>query len=145
MKLDAVENAGLVNQFLHNYNPSDIMKFYNVFCDNDRSYTNIKDIYSAQQGLNAKQSHTIVQDEVEIVTSWVPRLWNYLTAAENRLYVSRIKLPQCFIGEMASYMVIIDSGASFCISPHCADFITYGPSNMKINDSLHQTKLQEKD
>jgi len=69
-----------------------------VFCDDDGSYKNIKDISSAQKVIKAKQLHTIFQDEMEIVPtqiSWVPRLWNYLTTAENRLYVSRVELPQC--------------------------------------------------
>ncbi len=51
------------------------MKFYNVFCDDDGSYMNIEYISSAQKVVKAKQSHTIVQDEKEIVpaqTSWVP-------------------------------------------------------------------------
>ncbi len=77
MKLDAVENAGLVNQFVHNHNPSDIIKFHNVFRDNDGSHKNIKDTSSVQKIVKAKQSHTVVQDEIEIVltqTSWVPRL-----------------------------------------------------------------------
>ncbi len=107
MKLDVVENAGLVNQFVHNHNTSDIMRYHNVFCDNDGSHKNIEDI-SSQKIVKAKQSHTIVQDEMEIVptqTSWVPRLWDYLTPADNRLFVSRIKLPQCFIGEMTSNTV----------------------------------------
>ncbi len=146
-KLDAVDNAGLVNECVNNHSPSDIMKFYNVFCDNDGSYKNIKDISSAQKVVKAKQSHTVVQDEMEIVpthTSWVSRLQNCLTTAENRLYVSRIKLPQCFIGEMASNTVIIDSGASVCISLHCTNLITYGPSNM-IKDLSSSNKLQEKD
>jgi hypothetical protein len=77
IKLDELENAGLVNQFSHNHNPSDIMKFYNMFCDNDGSNKNSKDISSAQKVAKAKQSHTNVQDEMKIVptqTSWVPRL-----------------------------------------------------------------------
>jgi hypothetical protein len=142
-KLDAVK-AGLVNQFVHNHNPSDIMKIYNVFCDDDRSYKNIEDISSARKVVKAKQSHTNVQDELEIVptqTSWVPRLWNYLTTTEYRLYVSRIKFPQCFIWEMASNTVIIDSGASILISLHCANFIIYGPSNMKIKDLSSSNKV----
>ena len=30
--------------------------------------------------------------------------------------------------------VIVDSGASVCISPHRSDFVTYNNSNMKIKD-----------
>jgi hypothetical protein len=54
MKLDAVENADLVNQFVHNHNPSDIMKFHNVFCDDDGSHKNIKGISSVQKIVKAK-------------------------------------------------------------------------------------------
>jgi hypothetical protein len=144
MKLDAVENAGLVNQFVHNHNPSDIMKFHNVFCDNDGSQKNIEDISSVQKIVKAKQSQTIIQDEMEIVptqTSWIPRLQNYLTPVDNRLCVSRIQLPQCFIGEMATDTVIIDSGVLVCISLHHNYFITYGPSNMKIKDLTSSNKV----
>ncbi len=76
------------------------MKFHNVFCDNDGSQKNIEDISYIQKIVKAKQSHTIVQDEMEIVptqTSWVPRLRNYLTPADNGLCVSRIKLSQCLL------------------------------------------------
>jgi hypothetical protein len=120
------------------------MNFYNLFCDNDVSYKNFEDTSSAQKVVKAKRSHTIVQDEMEIVptqTSWVPRLQNYLTTTENRSYVSRIELPQCFIREMASNTVIIDSGASICISLRCTNFITEGPSNMKIKDLSSSNKV----
>jgi hypothetical protein len=119
-----------------------------MFCDIDGSYKNIKDTSSAQKVVKAKQSHTIVQDSMEIVPtqpSWVPRLRNYLTPTENRLYVSRIKLPQCFIGEIASNTVIIDSGASVCISPHHTNVITYNPSNMKIKDLSSSNKVAGED
>jgi hypothetical protein len=145
MKLDAVENAGVVNQFVHNHNLSDVMKFHNVFHDNDGSHKNIEDTSSVQKIVKAKQSQITIQDEMEIVptqTSWIPRLQSYdLTTTDNRLCVSRIKIPQCFIGEMASNTVIIDSGASVCISPHCANFITHGPSNMKIKDLSSSNKV----
>ncbi len=81
MELDAIKNAGLVDQFVHNHNPNDIMKFCNMFHDNDGSHKNIKDVSSVKNIVKAKWSHTIVQDEMEILptqTSCLPRLQNYL-------------------------------------------------------------------
>ncbi len=115
-----------------------------MFRDNDGSYKNIKDISFVKKIVKATQSHTIVQDEMEIVptqTTWIPRLRKYLTTADNRLCVSRIELQYYCIREMASNTVIIDSGASDCISPHCANFITHGPSNMKIKDLSSSNKV----
>ncbi len=39
-------------------------------------------------------------------------------------------------------MLIVDSGASVCISPLRSDFITYKPSQMKIKDLSSSNKVQ---
>jgi hypothetical protein len=39
-------------------------------------------------------------------------------------------------------MLIVDSGASVCISPLRSDFITYKPSQIKINDLSSSNKVQ---
>ncbi len=38
-------------------------------------------------------------------------------------------------------MLIIDSGASICITPHRPDFITYKTNNMKIKDLSSSNKV----
>ncbi len=47
-------------------------------------------------------------------------------------YVSRIDLPHCYLNEISNAILIADTGASVCITPHPSDFITYQPSHMKI-------------
>ncbi len=54
--------------------------------------------------------------------------------------ISSVKYPFCFSSPANEGDVIIDSGASVCISSHRLDFITYNKSKMKIKDlsSLNQ-------
>jgi hypothetical protein len=49
-------------------------------------------------------------------------------------YMSRIDLPHCYLNEILNSILIVDTGASVCITPHCSDFITYQPSSMKVKD-----------
>ncbi len=49
-------------------------------------------------------------------------------------YMSRIDLPHCYLNETLNAILIVDTRASFCITPHHSDFITYQPSSMKIKD-----------
>jgi hypothetical protein len=51
-----------------------------------------------------------------------------------KILISSINFPHCFSNTAISSSVIIDSGASVCISPHRSDFVTYNKSNMKIKD-----------
>ncbi len=39
-------------------------------------------------------------------------------------YVSRIDLPHCYLSEILNDILIVDMGASVCITPHRSDFIT---------------------
>jgi hypothetical protein len=41
---------------------------------------------------------------------------------------------RCYSGSLITSSLVIDSGASVCISPHKEDFVAYGASNMKIKD-----------
>jgi hypothetical protein len=49
------------------------------------------------------------------------------------LFMSIIN-PSCFNFQAVQDGVIVDSGASVCVSPHRSDFLSYKPSNMKIKD-----------
>ncbi len=51
-----------------------------------------------------------------------------------RANMSSVKYPFCFSSRANEGNIIIDSGASVCISPHRSDFITYNKSKMKIKD-----------
>jgi hypothetical protein len=51
-----------------------------------------------------------------------------------QVLISSIKYPRCYSSSTDTNNVIIDSGASVCISPHKSDFITCGPNGMKIED-----------
>ena len=50
------------------------------------------------------------------------------------LFLNSIDSPMCFLSMAVLSSVIVDSGTSVCISPHCSDFVTYNNSNMKIKD-----------
>ncbi len=51
-----------------------------------------------------------------------------------KILISSIDSPHCFSNTAIRSSVIIDSGASVCISLHRFDFLTYNKSNMKIKD-----------
>ncbi len=59
-----------------------------------------------------------------------------------RAFISTLENPKCFTLSPSYIMLIVDSGASVCISPICSDFVTYKNSQMKINDlsSLNKVK-----
>jgi hypothetical protein len=46
--------------------------------------------------------------------------------------INSIAYPYSFSSQANEGNVIINSGASVCISPHCLDFIAYNKSAMKI-------------
>ena len=48
--------------------------------------------------------------------------------------ISTCKNTRCLSNRAINLNLVIDSGASVCISPHKGDFISYGKSNMKIKD-----------
>jgi hypothetical protein len=53
---------------------------------------------------------------------------------QHQVLISRFEDPHCFPSKLIGSSLIIDSGASVCISPHKSDFITYNKSKMKIKD-----------
>jgi hypothetical protein len=57
---------------------------------------------------------------------------NVVTVPLNRALVSSIEHPYCLSSKAVFSSVIIDSGASVCISPHRSNFVTYSTSKMKI-------------
>ncbi len=62
---------------------------------------------------------------------------HYLRTMESTTgcYISFLDLPQCFQSIVNNNsLLIIDSGASICITPHRMDFVTYKTSKMKIKD-----------
>ena len=51
--------------------------------------------------------------------------------------------PRCFIGQSyAQVPLIVDSGASVCVSPRREDFMSYRPSKMHIKDLSSSNKVQ---
>jgi hypothetical protein len=53
---------------------------------------------------------------------------------QHLVLISRFENPCCFSSKLIGSSLIIDSGASVCISSHKSDFITYNKSNMKIKN-----------
>jgi hypothetical protein len=57
------------------------------------------------------------------------------TNHEHLCYISSIHFSQCYQNTLTNISpLIIDSGASVCITPHHSDFINYKPSTVKIKD-----------
>jgi hypothetical protein len=57
---------------------------------------------------------------------------NVVTVSLNGALVSSIKHPYFLTSKAVLSSIIIDSGASVCISPHQSNFVTYLASKMKI-------------
>jgi hypothetical protein len=55
--------------------------------------------------------------------------------------ISSFEYPYCLSSKIDNSSVIIDSGASVCISPNQSDFITYKDSKMKIKDLSSSNKV----
>jgi hypothetical protein len=55
--------------------------------------------------------------------------------------ISSFEYPYCLSSKTVNSSVIIDSGASVCISPNLSDFITYKDSKMKIKDLSSSNKV----
>ncbi len=53
---------------------------------------------------------------------------------QHQVLISRFEDPCFFSRKLIGSSLIIDSGASDCISPHKLDFIIYNKSKMKIKD-----------
>ena len=51
-----------------------------------------------------------------------------------RILLNSIDSPRCFSSMTVLSSVIVDTGASVCISPHRSDFVTYNSSTMRIKD-----------
>ena len=59
-----------------------------------------------------------------------------------RIFISSIDSPRCLSGSIIHSNIIIDTGASVCISPHRSDFLTYHSSQMRIKDLSSSNKVQ---
>jgi hypothetical protein len=59
---------------------------------------------------------------------------NIVSSQLIRVFISLIDSPHCLSGPVVRLNIIIDSGASVCISPHWSDFITFRSSKMRIKD-----------
>ena len=63
-----------------------------------------------------------------------PQHKGVVTVPLQTIVISSIKVPSCLSSTVISSSVIIDSGASVCISLHKLGFVTYRDSKMKIKD-----------
>jgi len=73
------------------------------------------------------------QDSIDLNSTKIPSFKAFLSTLDD---------PRCFRLSSTDTMLIVDSGASVCISPLWSDFITYKPSIMKIKDLLSSNKVQ---
>jgi hypothetical protein len=92
----------LVDSFIKAHDPSWLMDFYNIF-DN------------------------------KMATKHIPKPGRISASSSVTMgYASRINLPHCYLNEILNPILIVDTGASVCITSHHSDFITYQPSSMKM-------------
>ena len=56
-------------------------------------------------------------------------------------FISSLEDPYCLSGRSVQTGIIIDSGASVCITPHRSDFINYKDSQMKIRNLLSSNNV----
>jgi hypothetical protein len=75
------------------------------------------------------------------VISRVPIKEGIVSKRFKKILISSINSPHCFSNTAVRSSVIIDSGASVCISLHQSDFLTYNKSNMKIKDLLSSNQV----
>jgi hypothetical protein len=61
-----------------------------------------------------------------------------------QVLISTHKYPHFYSSSTVTNNMTIDSGALVCISPYKSDFITYGPSGMKIKDLSSTNKVAGK-
>jgi hypothetical protein len=87
----------------------------------------IMDFYATSPKFPAKQA------------SHIRRRW--INVNLRQVLISSLEYPRCYSSSTVANNVIIDSGALVCISPHKSDFITYGPSGMKIKDLSSTNKV----
>ncbi|KAL3780854.1 hypothetical protein ACHAW5_002787 [Stephanodiscus triporus] len=73
------------------------------------------------------------QDSIDLSTTKVPLFKAFLSTLDD---------PKCFRLSSNDTMLIVDSGASVCISPLRSDFISYKPSLMKIKYLSSSNKVQ---
>ena len=74
-----------------------------------------------------------LQDSIDLNSTKIPSFKAFLSTLDD---------PRCFRLSSTDTMLIVDSGASVCISPLRSDFITYKPSLMKIKDLSSSNKVQ---
>jgi hypothetical protein len=87
---------------------------------------------------NPARSYKELQQQV---ISRVPIEEGIVSKRFKKILISSIGSPHCFSNTAVRSSVIIDSGASVCISPHQSDFVTYNKSNMKIKDLLSSNQV----
>jgi hypothetical protein len=121
----------LVSTFLLDQDPSRVMDFYQIFDQ-------------IPQGVNkwngVSEGARLVRSSIDADPSLSKRmagfqqksLWSeilcYLgaTPSTNSCHISFLDIPRCFIGIATNNpLLIIDSGALVCITPHRSDFISY--------------------
>ena len=122
----------LVSTFLLDQDPSRVMDFYQIF---DPIPEGVNDKWNG-----VSEGARLVRSSIDADPSLSKRmagfqqksLWSeilcYLgaTPSTNSCHITFLDIPRCFIGIATNNpLLIIDSGASMCITPHRSDFISY--------------------
>jgi hypothetical protein len=132
----------LVSTFLLDHDPSRIMDFYQIFDGPPEGVGSKWDGASEGGRLvprtrnrtpSNRQANHSVTSGFQRNSTWSEILCSF--GATPCYNISFLATPGCFNSMFNnSHLLIIDSGASVCITPHRSDFISYQKNNMKIKD-----------
>jgi hypothetical protein len=97
------------------HNPSEIVTFFDTICPSSSTCPSAQDACKRnKETVNMNLRHALI---------------------------SSPEYPRCFSNSTVEEHVIVNSGASVCISPYKTDFKTYCPSRMQIKDLSSTNKV----
>jgi hypothetical protein len=139
-----------VDAFLSTHNSRRLMDFYQIFDQVpegvDANWNSNPEEVPVRLPVGIVLDHHKWAVGFRQETIW-SRFLHYLASmgSTHASYISLLELPRCYQSIVNhDSLLIIDSGASICITLHQSDFITYAASNMKIKDlSLSNTVAGE--
>ncbi len=130
-----------IDNFLSTHDPSCFVNFYQIFDKvpegvNDNCHSNPEGAVPVESpvGVGSCRGKRVVGFRQESIWS---TFLQYLRTMESTTgcYISFLDLLRCFRSIVNNNsLLIIDSGASVCITPHQSIFVTHKTSKMKIKD-----------
>jgi hypothetical protein len=127
----------IVHLFLSTHDPSQLMQFHLHFAQPAAMALNmgvavgLSPPVCSQVGIRWWSKFLCI---LRLISNIQTTKYRFVTIPLHRTMVSTIDIPFCLSSKIVASNVIIDTGASVCISPHRSDFVTYASSKTKIKD-----------